>query len=79
MTVLVILPCETFDVVFASRDGALFRPLVLVGEHVCPQILEDTSTFWKRALALLPGFILLVSAAYALVAGSRTLRVKRGH
>ena len=38
--VLVVLPCKAFGVVLARRDRALLWSLVLVGEHVCLQVLE---------------------------------------
>ena len=34
MSVLVILPCETLKVIFASSDRALLWSLILVSEHV---------------------------------------------
>ena len=78
MAVLVVLPCEALVVVFASGDGALLGPLVLVGKHVCLQILENATALWERAHALFSGLVVEFVAACALAAGARVLRVERG-
>lgn len=61
VSVLVVLSCETLDVILASRNWALFRTFVLVGQHVCFQILEHLAAFWMRASLLLLGVAVAVS------------------
>jgi hypothetical protein len=64
MPVLVILSRKALEVIFASRDWALLWPLILVSEHMCLQILEDTTAFWKRAKSLFSALVIdLVTAA----------------
>lgn len=70
VSVLVVLPCEALDVVFAGSDWALLWPLVLVGKHVCLQVFEDTSTLGKWAKTLLTCLIIQLIAATALAACS---------
>jgi hypothetical protein len=74
--VLVILPCEAFDIVLARSDWALLRPLVLVGEHMCLQVFEDSAAFGKRAKSLLTRLVVQLVAAPAFAACARVLRVK---
>lgn len=63
VSILVVLPREALDVVLACRDWALLGPLVLVGEHVCLEVLEDTATLGKWAKTLLARLIVQLVAA----------------
>jgi hypothetical protein len=74
--VFVILPCKAFHIVLARSDWALLRPLVLVGEHVCFQVLEDTAAFRKGAKSLLARLVVQLVAAATLATCARMLRVK---
>jgi hypothetical protein len=76
VSVLVVLPRKSFDVVFTGRDGALLRPFILVGKHVGLQVLEDTATFGKGAKALLAGLVIQIVAATALATCAGMLRVE---
>lgn len=49
MAVLVVFPCEPFDVVLASFNGTFLRALLLMGEHMCCQVFEDTTAVWMGA------------------------------
>ena len=77
MPVLIIFPCEAFEVVFASGDRALLRPLILVSKHVCLEIFEHTTAFWKRAKAFLPAFVIQLVAAATLPTDEGVLRMNR--
>jgi hypothetical protein len=77
MPVLVVLPCEAFNIVLARGDGALFRPLIQVGEHVCFQVLEDSAAFRKKAKSLFARLVVQIIAAAALTTSTRMLRVER--
>jgi len=55
MSIFVVFPRETLDVVIASLDRALFWSLILVGEHVCLQVLENLAAFWIGTSSLLSG------------------------
>lgn len=59
MAVLVVLAGKALDVVIACRDGALLWALVLMGEHVRLQVLEDFAALWVGATSL---FFRLVAA-----------------
>lgn len=61
--VLIVLPCETFDVVLACGDWALLWPFVLVRKHMSLQVFEHTSALWQWAHALLHCLIVQVKAA----------------
>ena len=76
MTVLVVLPREALDVILARCDRTLFWSLILVSEHVCLEILENTSTLRQRAETLVARLVVHLEAAAALAAGSRMLRVE---
>lgn len=54
MSVLVVLSSEALDVVFARSDWALLRPLILVGQQMCFEILDVSATGgnWADALVL---------------------------
>lgn len=56
MSVLVIFASETFDMIFASRNWALLRALVLVSEHVRLEILDMSATGRDRARTLVRVF-----------------------
>jgi hypothetical protein len=56
VSVLVVFAGEALGVVLAGRDGALFRPLVLVGEHVRFEVFEVSAARRVRAEAL-AGFV----------------------
>jgi hypothetical protein len=56
VSVLVVFAGKAFGVVFAGRDGALFWPLVLVGEHVRFEVFEVSAACRVRAEAF-AGFI----------------------
>ena len=63
VTVLVILARETFDVVFAGRNWAFFRPFWLVGEHVRFQVSEHTATVGMGAATLPVSLFVTLDAA----------------
>lgn len=69
--VLVVLPCESLDVVLAGGDRALLRALAAVREHVGLEVLEHASTFWQRAHALRQHLFIKIetTAAAAALAG----------
>lgn len=56
VSVLVVFACETFGVVLAGWDGALFWPLVLVSEHVRFEVFEVSAACRVRAEAF-AGFV----------------------
>lgn len=60
MTVLVILASKPLNVVLASGDGALFRALSLMGEHVGLEILEGLAALGIGASLLLLGLVAAV-------------------
>lgn len=68
VSVLVVLPGKALGVVLAGGDGALLGPLVLVGEHVRLEVLEDTAALWKWAQALLARLVIHTTAAATLAA-----------
>lgn len=76
MAVLVILPRETFDVVLASRNWALFWSFILVSEHVCLQVFKDASTLWQWAHSLLTSLVVVIAAS-TLAACARVVRAER--
>lgn len=76
VSVLIVLACKALDVILACCDWALFGSLVLVSEHVCLEILENTTAFWEGAHALLARLVIKLEAAVALAAGSRVVRVQ---
>jgi len=49
MAILIILSRESFDVVVASLNWTFLRSLILMGEHVSFEVLEDFATFWVCA------------------------------
>lgn len=53
VAVLVVLASEALDVILAGLDGTLLGSLVLVGEHVCLEVLEDLATVRVGASLLL--------------------------
>ena len=57
MPVLILLACEALNVIFASDDRALLRPLALVSEHVRLEILEVLAAIGVRASLLLPRLV----------------------
>jgi hypothetical protein len=63
VSVFVILAGESFQMVIAVNNRALFRALALVSEHVSFQVLERAATIGKRASALLAALVLAVSIA----------------
>lgn len=52
VSVLVVFTSEAFDVIFASRDRALLGSFLLMGEHMCFQVLHVSaaSRDWTHAL-----------------------------
>lgn len=66
--VLVVLPGEALDVVFAGRDRALLWPFVLVGKHVCLQVLEHASALGEWAETLLACLIVQLVTTTTLAA-----------
>ena len=77
VSVFVIFPCKSLDVVFAGCDRALLWSLILVSEHVCLQILENTSAFWDRAKTLLSTLVVKVIAASAFPTSLGMMRMYR--
>lgn len=73
VSVLVVLARETLDVVLASSDRALLRPLSPMSEHVCLEVLEDAATLWQWAKAFLACLVVQLSAASALAACAGSL------
>ena len=53
VSVLVVFSCESLDMVVAGLDWALLWSLVLVGEGVRLQVLEDFAAFGICASSLL--------------------------
>ena len=71
--VLVVFSGEALDMILTCCDRALFRALVLVGQHVSLQVLEYTTALGQWAEAFLPGVIINTKAASALAAGAGVL------
>ncbi len=65
MAILVVFSCKAFSVVRTSRNGTLFRPFWLVGEHVRLQILEGFAAVRVRAANFLPSILVQAVGAWA--------------
>ena len=76
VSILVVLPRETLNVVLAGRDGALLWSLVLMCKHVGLQVLEDTPTLGKGAEPLLACIVIQLIAATALATCAGVLGVE---
>jgi hypothetical protein len=72
VSVFVVLPCETLDVVIARLNGAFLWSLILVGEHMRLQILEYLAAFGIGTSPLFSGlFTAEVVAAVGVVRDER--------
>lgn len=60
VSVLVVFPCETLDVVVARLNRALFRALSLVRQHMRLQVLERLATIRVGTSLLLLRLITVV-------------------
>lgn len=51
MTILVVFPSKAFQMILASEDWTLFRPLRLMRQHVSFEILEQSAALrvWTSA------------------------------
>ena len=57
MSVLVVLARESLLRILARGDGALLRPLRLMGECMGFEVAEDAATFWIRASTAFPAVV----------------------
>jgi hypothetical protein len=57
MALAVVFACETFAVVFAPDDGAFFRTLVLMGEHVSFEVAEFLAAGLAEGLLGIASFL----------------------
>lgn len=63
MSVLVIFARKALEVVFTVEDGALFRSLALVSQHVSLEILEGSAAVRPGASSFFAAFIFYVGVA----------------
>jgi hypothetical protein len=67
MPVLIILAGKALGMILACDDWALLRPLALVSQHVCLQVLEDLSAVWIIASSLVVRLVTAIRALLAVV------------
>ena len=62
VAILVVFSSEAFLVEFAGSYWALFRPLALMGQHVAPQVSNNTTAVRSRTDASAPSFTVIFTA-----------------